>query len=97
MDRIALILCAVAATARADDAARIDVAVGETIEREVGFAIGLQCDDLTIIRAELRAGTPESNSFSVTGVTAGTTTCRVGTAPSRPSYVFEIRVVAPRR
>lgn len=90
-----------AGRALADDAApaapRIDVAVGQTVERDVGFAIGLLCDDLTILRAELRASTPESNRFSVTGVKEGTTMCRVGTAPSRPSFVFEIHVVAARR
>jgi hypothetical protein len=75
---------------------RIDVAVGETIERDVGFAMGLQCDDVAIIRADLRAGTPESNTFVVTGVTEGATMCRVGTTPNRPTYVFEIHVAAPR-
>ena len=81
---------------RAPDAQRIEVAIGQTVERDVGFAMGLLCDDLTIARFELRASTPESNKFSVTGIKEGTTSCRVGTAPSRPSYVFEIRVV-PRR
>jgi hypothetical protein len=94
-------LVGLAGRALADDAAqgalRLDVAVGETVERDVGFAIGLLCDDLSIIRADLRASTPESNKFSVTGVKQGTTLCRVGTAPSRPSYVFEIHVVAARR
>jgi hypothetical protein len=91
----------VAGRALADDAApsvlRIDVAIGQTVERDVGFAIGLLCDDLSIIRADLRASTPESNRFIVTGIQEGTTTCRVGTAPSRPSFVFEIHVVAARR
>lgn len=96
MSRIAVILCLVATSALADDGMRIDVAVGETIERDVGFAMGLQCDDVAIIRADLRAGTPESNTFVVTGVTEGTTMCRVGTTPNRPTYVFEIHVVAPR-
>jgi hypothetical protein len=97
MLRIAAMLCIVVTSARADDAMRIDVAVGETVERDVGFAIGLLCDDLTIIRAELRASTSASNVFRVTGVKQGTTMCRVGTAPYRPTYVFEIHVVAPRR
>jgi len=70
--------------------------VGETIERDVGFAMGLLCDDLTIIHADLRANTPESNTFTVTGVAEGTTMCRVGTAPDRPAYLFEIHVVASR-
>jgi hypothetical protein len=97
MVRIAMILCLIAGIARADAAMRVEVAVGETIERDVGFAIGLQCDDLAIIRADLRAGTPESNTFIVTGVREGTTLCRVGTMPNRPTYLFEIHVVAARR
>jgi len=96
MIRVALILCLAAGTAVADDGVRLEVAVGETVERDVGFAMGLLCDDLAIVRAELHAGTPESNTFRVTGVAEGTTKCRVGTAPNRPAYVFEIHVVPAR-
>jgi hypothetical protein len=100
MVRIAVIVCLVAGLATgamADGAIRIDIAVGETTARDVGFAMGLLCDDIAIVRVELRAGTPESNTFVATGVTEGTTLCRVGTMPNRPTYVFEIHVVAPRR
>ena len=105
MIRISVIVCLLgvvvglgggSALALPDDAQRIDVAVGESVERDVGFAIGLLCDDLSIVRVDLRASTPESNTFRVTGVKEGTTMCRVGTAPGRPTYVFEIRVVASR-
>lgn len=99
MSRISLVLglaLGLAGSARADDAPRIDVAVGETVERDVGFAMGLLCDDLSILRAELRPSTPASNTFVVTGVQEGTTLCRVGTALGRPSFVFEIHVVAAR-
>jgi len=96
MIRTAVILCFVATSALAEVALRIDVAAGETIERDVGFAIGFLCDDVAIIRADLRASTPESNTFTVTGVAEGTTMCRVGTAPNRPTFVFEVHVVAPR-
>ncbi len=97
--RVALILCLVVGSARADDATRIAVAVGETVERDVGIAVGLRCDDLTRARVELRTASPESNRFEVTGLLPGTTLCRVGTALNRPSYVFEIHVVPapPRR
>lgn len=108
--RFALILCLVAGSVRADDgarpndgapidAARIDVAVGETVARDVGIAVGLRCDDPSIARVELRTVTPQSNLFEVTGVKAGTTLCRVGTVQLRPSYLFELQVVAagPRR
>jgi hypothetical protein len=78
----------------AGEPTQIHVAVGDTVERDVGFALGLLCDDLTVIQAELRPGTPESNVFRVTGVQPGDTRCRVGTDPSRPSFVFEIHVTA---
>jgi hypothetical protein len=94
--RIALILCFAGSLARADDAARLEVAVGETVERDVGIALGLRCDDLAIARVELRTVTPESNRFEVTGVQPGTTLCRVGTALNRPSFMFEIHVVRAR-
>jgi hypothetical protein len=93
---LALSLVAAAAAADADEALRLDLTVGDTVTRDVGFAIGLLCDDLTIVRAELRASTPESNTFVVTGLAEGTTTCRVGTSLHRPSYVFEIHVAPPR-
>jgi hypothetical protein len=72
----------------------IDVEVGQTAERDVGIAIGLLCDDLSIIRAELRSETPESNVLRVTGVQPGNTRCRAGTVPGRPMFVFEIHVTA---
>jgi hypothetical protein len=98
-------LCALAGAALAaeppprpdDSPQRIEVAVGETVEREVGYAIGLRCDDTAVVRAELRPATPEFNVFIATGVTEGTATCRVGTSPVRPSYLFEIHVVPRRR
>lgn len=103
MTRIAVVAglaLGLAGSARADGARQaplpIDVAVGETVAQGVGFAMGLLCDDLSIVRAELRASTPESNMFVVTGVQEGTTLCRVGTAIGRPSFVFEIHVVPPR-
>jgi len=101
--RGAWILCLAAGVAHADEPARVDaaerleVAVGETVERDVGIAVGLRCDDLSFTRIELRTVTPEANRFAVTGVAPGTTRCRVGTALNRPSFVFEIHVVPPRR
>jgi hypothetical protein len=82
--------------AAADEPLRIDLEVGQTEERDVGIAIGLVCDDLSIIRAELRSETPESNVLRVTGVQPGDTRCRAGTVPGRPMFVFEIHVTARR-
>jgi len=97
MVRAIAIVCLLGGIARADEPIRIDVAVGETLERDVGFAMGLVCDDFAVIRAELVTSISESNSFRVTGLVEGYTTCRVGTAPTRPGYVFSVHVVAARR
>ena len=82
--------------AAADPPPRIDLDVGQTMERDVGIAIGLLCDDLSIVHAELRSETPESNVLRVTGVQPGDTLCRAGTVPGRPTFVFEIRLTARR-
>lgn len=80
----------------ADDGPRLEVRVGETVEREVGIAMGLRCDDVAIAKIGLRERTAESNVLVVTGVAPGTTLCRVGLTVDRPTYVFEIRVVPAR-
>ena len=72
---------------------RIELRVGETVERDVGFALGYRCDDPALIRAEVRAKSEQVNAFVVTGLGAGVTRCRVGTDPHRPSVVYEIRVL----
>lgn len=76
------------------DATRIEVQVGDSVERDVGFAVGLLCEDVAIVHAELRSETPESNVLRVTGVKPGDTQCRAGTVPGRPVFVFEIHVTA---
>ena len=75
---------------------RIELRIGETAERDVGIAIGYQCDDPALVRVEMRTKSEQANAFVVTGVAAGVTRCRVGTDPHRPSIVYEIRVL-PRR
>jgi hypothetical protein len=74
-------------------APRIDLRVGETAERDVGFALGSQCDDPALVRAEMRAKSEQANAFVVTGLRVGVTRCRVGTDPHRPSVIYEIRVL----
>ena len=72
---------------------RIELRVGETAERDVGIAIGYQCDDPALVRVEMRTRSEQANAFIVTGVAAGVTHCRVGTDPHRSSVVYEIRVL----
>ena len=75
---------------------RIELHIGDTAQREVGIAVGYQCDDPALVKIEMRTKSEQVNAFVVTGLQAGVTRCRVGTDPHRPSFVYEIRVL-PRR
>lgn len=90
-------ICLATRLAAADDVPTVTVAVGETVERTAGYAIGFQCDDVTILRAEMVAKSPATNAFVVTGVREGTTRCRIGTDTTRPSELIIVRVVPTRR
>lgn len=90
--RFVIACCLIAGVARADGGLVIAVGVGQTAERDVGIAMGLRCDDLSVARVALREHAVDSNVLVVTGVAPGTTLCRVGLAVERPSYLFEIRV-----
>jgi hypothetical protein len=92
MKRIAFALVvAVGGTADADGV-KLTVAVGETVEREVGFAHGVMCDDTEIVRADMRTKNEQTNVFVLTGLKEGRTQCRAGTDPTRPYVVFDITV-----
>jgi hypothetical protein len=76
------------------DAERIPIriAVGETKEIEVGFARMHACDDTSIVEAEMRDKTLETNVFVVKGLKPGTTDCRSGLEEDRPTFLFSITV-----
>ncbi len=96
MKRLAVLLalCGSAALAVAEDRVAITVRVGQTVETEVGYAMGHQCDDDKLVRAEMRNKDADTNVFVVTGLAVGTTLCRAGTVTveNRPTYLFEITV-----
>lgn len=73
---------------------KVTITVGETREIEVGFARMHYCDDTSIVEAEMRDKTSETNVFVVKGLKAGTTECRVGldAADGRPSFLYSITV-----
>ena len=91
---IAIALAPWAAHADAFDRERIPIriAVGETKEIEVGFARMHVCDDPSIVDAEMRDKTADTNVFVVKGLRPGTTDCRAGMDPERPSFLFSITV-----
>lgn len=98
MLRFALALALISSPAFADDDGirRETIVVGQTIEREVGFAMGVACDDPAIVTVEMKTKAPDTNVLVVTGKKPGKTLCRAGTDPHRVSYVFEF-VVKPTR
>jgi hypothetical protein len=83
-------------TATADAPQRLVVAVDETVELEVGYALGFRCDDTKILDASMKTKSATTNVFVVKGIAVGTTLCRVGTAPERPTVLLEVRVVAAK-
>jgi len=81
----------VAQAAEADGSGRVELEVGQTIELEVGNALGWFCDDPSLVAAELVGG-GAYNTWVVTGAAEGATQCRVGTTTGRASYLFEVIV-----
>jgi hypothetical protein len=90
-------LCTVPALAHAEDRVALTIELGKTVTQKVGYAMGHLCDDASIVRAEMKNGTAQDNLFVVTGVKVGTTLCRVGTTQDRPTMLFEVTVVPPKR
>jgi hypothetical protein len=97
-----LLFTLVAAPALAQDTpiesgVSVQLHVGERKTLDVGLAIGLNCDDGTIVRAELVADSPTANHLVLTGLKPGTTSCRAGTANMSRSKLVNITVTAKNR
>jgi hypothetical protein len=69
----------------------VEIRVGVTVSLDVGYARGLQCDDLTVVHAELRAASPTSNRLYLKGLRRGRTACRAGTMGA-PTVLVHITV-----
>lgn len=96
-----LLLALSAAPVRADQppiasGTAVTLHVGQRKSLEVGMAMGLECDDGTIVRAELVADSPTSNHLVLTGLKPGTTQCRAGTANVSRSKLVTITVTAKK-
>ena len=85
------IVAAVVLALAAQGGIPLSVGVGKTVERQVGNATGWFCDDPSLVTADL-VTRGDINVWRVTGVAVGTTECRVGTDPTRASYVFDVTV-----
>ncbi len=76
---------------------RVELVVGQATAIEVGWAMGHQCDDESIVAAEMKNKDADTNVFALKGLKPGTTLCRAGTylVEDRPTFLFEIVVSAP--
>lgn len=90
----ALLALVVAASPAWGQPAAITVEQGAQADAWVGNANGWFCDDPSLVRATM-VTERDLNHWIVEGVRAGQTVCRVGTDPSRASFVFVVTVTEP--
>ena len=94
---VALVLSSTAALAQGEVVASgtsVQLKVGQKRVLNVGLAMGLMCDDGSIVRAELQAVSDKENHLVLTGLKPGQTSCRAGTATMSRSVLVNITVVA---
>ncbi len=89
--RFALAALLAGAPVWADDS--ISVEVGKTVVVDVGHAKGLNCDDLSVARVEIRSATAKTNQLVITGLKPGRTYCRAGMPVPGPTVLVNIEVV----
>jgi hypothetical protein len=70
----------------------VQLRVGQTKVLNVGMAIGLECNDETVVHAELRPASSTENQLVLTGMKPGKTACRAGTADIARSKLVTITV-----
>ena len=86
------LMSSIAAFAGDDVLLQENIMVGETIERDVGIAIGVACDHPEIVEATMMSRNQQTNVLVLTGKQEGRTLCRAGTNPMAMSYLFDITV-----
>lgn len=72
------------------------VEVGKTTTVDVGFAKGLNCDNLTVAQVEIRTRSAEDNELVITGLKPGKTWCRAGMPMAGATVLVHIVVVEKR-
>ncbi len=76
----------------AGDYPRVDVAVGKTVEHNVGIRRGgWMCDDPSLLTGDI-VTRGDANFFVITGVKAGSTQCRVGLEREGGFVVFNVYI-----
>jgi hypothetical protein len=66
--------------------------VGQQKVLNVGLAMGLVCNDGTVVQAELRSTSDTENEMVLVGLKPGKTACRAGTANMSRSVLVYVAV-----
>ena len=82
-----------AAAALAEDGVpELTVGVGKTVSTSVGLAMGVVCDDLTLISVSMATKDKNDNQLVITGLKEGKTLCRVGNDQQGAKRFVAVRV-----
>ncbi len=73
---------------------QVHLQVGQQKVLNVGLAMGLMCDDGTVVQAELRPASNSENELVLVGLKPGKTSCRAGTSNMSRSKLVNISVTA---
>ena len=73
---------------------KVHLQVGQQKVLNVGLAMGLVCDDGTVVQAELRPASHSENELVLVGLKPGKTACRAGTANMSRSKLVQVTVTA---
>jgi hypothetical protein len=73
---------------------KVKLHVGQQKVLNVGLAMGLLCDDGTVVQADLRPTSDTENELVLVGLKPGKTACRAGTANMSRSVLVYISVSA---
>lgn len=97
--QLALLAFVLAAPALAQQApvpsgTKVKLQVGQQKVLNVGLAMGLVCNDGSVVQAELRAVSDTENELVLVGLKPGKTACRAGSANMSRSVLVYISVSA---
>jgi hypothetical protein len=73
---------------------KVKLQVGQQKVLNVGLAMGLVCNDGSVVQAELRAVSDTENELVLVGLKPGKTACRAGSANMSRSVLVYISVSA---
>lgn len=74
---------------------KVKLKVGQQKVLNVGLAMGLDCNDGTVVQATLRPASTTENELVLVGLKPGKTACRAGSASMARSVLVYISVSAP--